>query len=126
MGHEAAAKANSGSQCLRQRLPGQRGSGSSLWGQSRPRAACPQSNWKADTGEVGKNSSCNLILCISLWPQAVTGDPGTCVLQRLLEVVCYVGGSSEIHLQISLKPHHLEGLTVLLPEIQGTRLGRLP
>lgn len=51
-----------------------------------PRAACLQSNSKANTGETGKNSSCNLILSIYLLPQGVTGDSGTCVLQQFLEV----------------------------------------
>lgn len=69
-----------------EQLPGLPGSSLSLWNQSMPRAACLQSNSKANTGETGKNSSCNLILSIYLLPQGVTGDSGTCVLQQFLEV----------------------------------------
>lgn len=48
--------------------------------QSAPRAACLQSDSKANTGETGKNSSCKLVLSIDLLPQGVTGAWGTCAL----------------------------------------------
>ena len=52
-----------------------------LWNQSMPRAACSQSDSRANTGEMGKISSCNLILPTDLLQEGVTGDSDTCVLQ---------------------------------------------
>ena len=56
-----------------------------LWNQSMPRAACSQSDSRANTGEMGKNSSCNLILPTDLLQEGVTGDSDTCVLQQFAE-----------------------------------------